>query len=256
MLPRRMTLHHVRRGKGEPLLLLHPLGGSMVVWEPVLDRLAAERDAIAPDMPGFGASAPLLDGAEPTPQGLAAGVASFLDSLGVSDAHLVGNSLGAWVAIELARAGRAHSVTGLAPAGFWSRPLGPRRGIEPRTLARVALPLLPVISRSAGGRRLALAGAVAHPERVPPEAARRLVRDYARSPAFVRANRAMRAGLVGELSELDVPVTLAWAEHDGLVRRPDRSVAGATMVDLPGCGHIPTWDDPELVSRVILDASA
>lgn len=250
-----MSLHYVRRGRGEPLVLLHPLGGSMVVWEPILDHLAAERDVIALDMPGFGASAALADGAAPTPEGLAGGVGAFLDSLEVPDAHLVGNSLGAWVAIELARAGRGRSVTGLAPAGFWSRPLGPRRGLEPRTLARIALPLLPVLTRSARGRRVALGGAVVHPERVPPDTAARLVRDYARAPAFVGANRAMRSGLVGELADLSLPVTLAWAEHDRLVRRPSRSVPGARMVDLPGCGHIPTWDDPELVSRVVLEGS-
>jgi pimeloyl-ACP methyl ester carboxylesterase len=236
-------------------VLIHPLGGSIVVWEPILDRLAAERDVIALDMPGFGASPALANGAEPTPERLAAGVGAFLDSLDVGDAHLVGNSLGAWVAVELARAGRARSVTGIAPAGFWSRPLGPRKGIEPRTLARIAVPLLPVLSRSARGRRLALGGAVAHPERVPPDAAARLIRDYARSPAFVGANRAMRSGLVGELAGLKLPVTLAWAEHDELVG-PSRSVPGARMVDLPGCGHIPTWDDPELVTRVILEASS
>src|SRR3954454_21593821 len=168
-----MRLHHVRRGSGEPLVLLHPLGGSMVVWEPLLDGLAAERDVIALDMPGFGASPPLANGADPTPQGLAAGGGAFRDSLDVGQAHLVGNSLGAWVAIELARAGRARSVSGLAPAVFWSRPLGPRTGLEPRTLARIALPLLPILSRSARGRRLALGGAVARPERVPAEAAAR-----------------------------------------------------------------------------------
>jgi pimeloyl-ACP methyl ester carboxylesterase len=47
-----MGLNHVRRGSGEPLVLLHPLGGELVVWEPVLDGLARERDVIAPDMPG------------------------------------------------------------------------------------------------------------------------------------------------------------------------------------------------------------
>jgi pimeloyl-ACP methyl ester carboxylesterase len=249
------ALNYVRRGSGEPLLLLHPLGGSMVVWEPVLERLAAERDVIAVDMPGFGDSPPLRGGAEPTPPALAAGVGAFLDSLGVDDAHLVGNSLGAWVAIELARAGRGRSVTGLAPAGFWPRPLGPRSGIEPRTLARLALPLLPVLSRGARGRRLLLGGAVARPDRVPPAAARRLVRAYATSPAFVRANVAMRSGLVNGLEELSVPVTLAWAEHDRLVKRPKQPLAGARMVDLPGCGHIPTWDDPELVTRVVLEGS-
>src|SRR3954470_3824517 len=107
-----MSLHYVRRGRGEPLVLLHPLGGSMVVWEPILDHLAAERDVIALDMPGFGASAALADGAAPTPEGLAGGVGAFLDSLEVPDAHLVGNSLGAWVAIELARAGRGRPGAG------------------------------------------------------------------------------------------------------------------------------------------------
>jgi pimeloyl-ACP methyl ester carboxylesterase len=139
-------------------VLLHPLGGSIVVWEPVLELLAAERDVIAVHLPGFGASPPLAKGVNPTPQGLASGVGGFLDRLGLEDAHLVGNSLGAWVGVELARAGRARSVTGLAPAGFWSLPLGPRDGIEPRTLARVSLPLLPLLSRSARGRRLAQRG--------------------------------------------------------------------------------------------------
>ena len=249
------SLHYVRRGRGETLVLLHPLGGSVVVWEPVLDRLARERDVIAVDMPGFGASPALADGAEPTPPGLAAGVSAFLDSLGIAGAHLVGNSLGAWVAIELARTGRARSVTGLAPAGFWTRPLGRRGGIEPRTLARFALPLVPVLSRSARGRGLLLAGAVARPERVPADAARRLVRAYATSPAFVAANWAMRSGLVEKIEEVSVPVTLAWAEHDHLVTKPKRPIPGARMVDLPGCGHIPTWDDPELVVRIVLEAS-
>jgi pimeloyl-ACP methyl ester carboxylesterase len=251
-----LNLHHVRRGGGEPLVLLHPLGGELVVWEPVLDRLAAERDVIALDMPGFGASQALANGTDPTPPALAAGVGAFLDSIGVGDAHLAGNSLGAWVAIELARAGRARSVTGLSPAGFWSRPLGPRRGLEPRTLARLALPLAPVLARGARGRRLLLGNAVARPERVPPEAARRLLRSYATSPAFVRANVAMRSGLVSGAEELSVPVTLAWAEHDQVVRQPKRPVPNARSVVLRGCGHIPTWDDPEQVSRVLLEGSA
>jgi pimeloyl-ACP methyl ester carboxylesterase len=250
------SLHYVRRGGGEPLLLLHPLGGSIVVWEPLLPRLAEERDVIAVDMPVFGESPSLADGAEPNPARLAGGVGAFLDSLGISHAHVVGNSLGAWVAIELARSGRARSITGIAPAGFWSRPVGPRRGVEPRTLARLALPLVPTLARSARGRGLLLRRAVARPQLVPPEAARRLIRDYATSPAFVAANRAMRASLVEKIEELSVPVTLAWAERDRLVRPPRRPIPGVRMVELPGCGHIPTWDDPELVSRVVLEASS
>ena len=128
----------MRGGSGEPLLLIHPLGGELVVWEPVFERLAAERDVIAVDMPGFGASPPLPAGVEPTPQALAAALAAQLDALGIERAHLAGNSLGGWVALELAKLGRARSVTGLCTAGFWSRPLGPRPLADARRRARAA----------------------------------------------------------------------------------------------------------------------
>ncbi|HET7589179.1 MAG TPA: alpha/beta fold hydrolase, partial [Solirubrobacterales bacterium] len=149
-------LSHVRRGAGEPLLLIHGLGGARVVWEPVLDQLAAERDAIAVDMPGFGASPPLPAGVEPTPRALAAALAGFLDALGIERAHVAGNSLGGWVAIELARQGRARSVTGVCSAGFWRRPLGPRAS-RARDLGRVLSPLAGLAVRSARVRQLLLA---------------------------------------------------------------------------------------------------
>ena len=57
-----MRLHHVRLGDGPTLVLVHGLGGSLVNWEPVLELVAEERDVIAVDMPGFGASPPLPEG--------------------------------------------------------------------------------------------------------------------------------------------------------------------------------------------------
>jgi len=56
----------------------------------------------------------------------------------------------------------------------------------------------------------------------------------------------------------DVPVTIAWAEHDHLVGppKPNRRPAQARFVVLPGVGHTPTWDDPELVARTLLEGSA
>jgi pimeloyl-ACP methyl ester carboxylesterase len=77
------VLNHVRRGSGEPLVLIHPLGGELVVWEPVLDLLARERDAIAVDLPGFGRSARRSNGARPTPQLPAGSVGCFMDQLGI-----------------------------------------------------------------------------------------------------------------------------------------------------------------------------
>ena len=226
------------------------------MWEPVIERLAAEREVIAIDLPGFGASPPLANGAKASPQELAAAVARFLDQLGIERAHVAGNSLGGWVALELARAGLALSVASLCSAGFWRRPLGPRGGPDIRRLGRALLPVLPTVLRSRRGRRLLLRGAVGHPERVPPGAAERMVRAYICSPGFESANAAMRAAVFAGAEQIEVPVTLAWGELDRLVSAPS-SVPRHWQTDvLRDCGHIPTWDDPEQVARVLLQASS
>jgi pimeloyl-ACP methyl ester carboxylesterase len=248
------TLHYVRRGRGEPLVLIHPLGAELVVWEPVMDRLARERDVIAVDLPGFGRS-PELD-RTPTPQMLAGTVAELMDQLGVSRAHVAGNSLGGWVALELAKAGRALSVAGLCTAGLWSRPIGPRRGRDVRAVGRRLMPVMPTLLRSSAGRQLVLRASVAHPERVPPEAAARLVRSYVTSAGYESANVAMRSEVFSDFEDVRVPVTLAWGELDRLVRRPRETLPEWRTIVLHGCGHIPTWDDPSQVARALLLASA
>jgi pimeloyl-ACP methyl ester carboxylesterase len=250
------VLNHLRRGSGEPLVLIHPLGAELVVWEPVLERLAREREVIALDLPGFGRSPGLSNGAAPTPQALAAAVAAFLDELGLARAHVAGNSLGGWVALELAKSGRALSVAGLCTAGFWRRPLGPRPGADVRRIGRALLPVLPALLRSRRGRRLVLRGSVARPELVPPDAAARLVRAYVTAPGFEAANAAMRAAVVSGVERIRVPVTLAWGDRDRLVARPRETPSGWRMLTLHGCGHIPTWDDPDQVARALLLASA
>ena len=237
-------------------MLIHPLGAELVVWEPVLERVARERDVIALDLPGFGASAPLQNGALPTPQVLAGSVAAFLDELGLGRVHVAGNSLGGWVALELAKSGRALSVAGLCTAGFWKRPLGPRPGADMRRVGRALMPVMPTLLRSERGRRLVLRGSIAKPDLVPPAAAERLVRAYVTSPGFERANEAMRSAVFSGFEQIRAPVTLAWGEHDRLVARPRTTVPGWRMVTLHGCGHIPTWDNPSQVARVLLLASA
>ena len=249
-------LNYLRRGRGDPLVLIHPLGAELVVWEPVLERVARERDVIALDLPGFGASAPLQNGALPTPQVLAGSVAAFLDELGLGRVHVAGNSLGGGVALELAKSGRALSVAGLCTAGFWKRPLGPRPGADMRRLGRALMPVMPTLLRSERGRRLVLRGSIAKPDLVPPAAAERLVRAYVTSPGFERANEAMRSAVFSGFEQIRAPVTLAWGEHDRLVARPRTTVPGWRSVTLHGCGHIPTWDNPSQVARVLLLASA
>jgi pimeloyl-ACP methyl ester carboxylesterase len=236
-------------GSGEPLVLLHALGTDRHMWDPVIDRLAQEREVIAVDMPGFGESSAISPAAP-------ADLAEAIDAeLGLDRPHVAGNSLGGWVALELALAGRARSVTAIAPAGMWEQPLTPKRSVA-RRLARALNPALPSLLKTERGRRVALGGTTAHPERIPYAAALQLVRAYAEAPGFESANAAMRAGRFTGLAEIEVPLTLAWPEHDRLVARPRAVGAFAHEARLPGCGHMPTWDDPEQVARLLLAGSA
>jgi pimeloyl-ACP methyl ester carboxylesterase len=249
------TLNFERRGSGEPLVLLHSLGAELVVWSPVIDLLAPHRDVVAIDMPGFGGSATLPGGEKPTPRNLAKSVVSFCEQLGLERPHVAGTSLGGWVAIECARLGATSSVTTLCSAGFWDEPLRPRRNAT-RMLARAALPVVSLM-RLSSVRRIALSRATHRPERVPAGDAIRLVRSYATSPGFAAASEQMRSGMVGSLTDVPLPLTLAWGEFDRLLPRSrlDQVPTGVTQTTLRGCGHIPTWDDPEQVARVLRDGS-
>ena len=252
-------LNHVRRGRGEPLLLLHSLGGSLVQWSPVMDRLAAEREVVAIDMPGFGESPPLPDGVAPRAANLATAVLDFYDALGIGGTPAIaGISLGGWVAIECARQGGASAVVALCPAGFWKRsPAASDRAVaRARRGGRLARPLLRPMMSTARGRRRALGRFIYRPERLSPGEAEAIARAYVTAPAYDEASALMRAGRIDELKGIKVPITLAWGEHDALVRNrplPDKAVPKRVdQVLLPGCGHVPTWDDPELVARVVL----
>ena len=248
------TLGFDRHGSGEPLVLLHPLGADRGVWQPLMAQLAAAHDVIAVDMPGFGGSAELAAEVPATPEAIASTAVATLGSLGLGDAHVAGISLGGWVALELGKAGRALSVTAINPAGFWPRPLGPRPEVARRT-ARRLLPLARPFLATRRGRRAVLGGTMAHPERVPAAAAYRLVRVYALSPGFSRANAEMRRDIFTGLEKIEVPVTLAWSDRDRLVGRPRRDPPGARMLELSDAGHLPTWDSPDQVADAILSTT-
>jgi pimeloyl-ACP methyl ester carboxylesterase len=247
----------VREGSGEPLVLIHGLGGSKSVWNPVIDRLAAEREVLALDMPGFGATPALPDGVEPNPANLAVAIQQHCAALGIDRPHVAGNSLGGWVALEMGR-GAAASVTALSPAGLWRAPLGPRKG-DTRRWARRFRPLVSAVLRTRAGRMRMLATFAAHPERIPAADGRELVLGWIDALGYDGANRAMHTHLFepGDYPE-DMPVTIAWGELDRLVGppKPERRPAGSRFLVLPGVGHTPTWDDPELITRTLLDGSA
>ncbi len=208
-----------------------------------MDRLTAERDVIALDLPGFGELARRSTAAaRPRPR---RSPPPWPSSCPDGPHHVAGNSLGGWVALELAAAGHARSVTAIAPAGLWPEPLAPKRGIargagegHPARPARArAQPGGPPARARVDGRRT-------------PSASRPRPRcgscsAYADAPGFEAVNRAMRAGRFTRLEHIRVPVTLAWPEHDRLVARPAHLPPTVRNVALPGAGHVPMWDAPE-----------
>ena len=256
-----MSLAHDRGGSGDPLLLLHGIGSQWQVWEPVLPVLRAERDVIAVDLPGFGQSA-VLNGTPPTPANLAAVIASFLDEVGWDQPHVAGNALGGWIALELSKLGRTASVCALSPAGFWN-------GWE-QTYAEMSLRNAQRMSRRLDGRleqlyarpavkAAAMAQFVARPGWLPVDAAVRSARNLARCPGWEATLDGMGGRFTGA-GAVEPPVTIAWGEKDRLLlprqaERARRALPFARHVTLFGCGHVPTWDEPELVARTILSSA-
>ncbi len=251
-----MGLNFRRSGSGPPLVLVHGLGGTGGLWAPVVERLEPRRDVIVPDLPGFGGSDLLAPGTPATAANLAAQVAELCRELAIERPDVAGNSLGAWVCLELAKRGQVRTAAGISPAGLWRNPLGPRR-IESQRIGRRLRPLLDLVLRTERGKNALLRSTVARPERVPTEAARDLITGYLAAPGYAAANEAMRAQPFEHEGLIDVPVTLVWGEADRIVAPPSRTriPPGARFMTMPGWGHTPTWDDPEGVARVLLEAS-
>jgi pimeloyl-ACP methyl ester carboxylesterase len=238
-------------------VLLHGLGGTTAVWNPVIERLTEEREVLAIDLPGFGAAPPLPAGVEPSPVNLAAAVRDVCVTRRFERPHVAGNSLGGWVALEMGRAGWAASVTAISPAGLWRKPLGDRR-INPRLWAKRLRPFLSPALRTRRTRESMLATFAARPERIPAKEGRDLVLGWVDSSGYDGANRAMRTHVFDPSGYPDLPVTLAWGDRDRLLAppRPERRPAGSRYLVLPGVGHTPMWDDPELVAQTLLEGSS
>ncbi|MDQ2728136.1 MAG: alpha/beta fold hydrolase [Actinomycetota bacterium] len=260
----RPGLVYERRGTGEPLLLLHGFGHSRRAWDPVMSRLAAERDVIAIDMPGFGASR----WPKGSPFGIdtvVAHIGAFLESIGVDRPHVAGNSLGGVVSLELARQDRVASATVLSPAAFISVAGSLYVGTvilgfqhlalaTPDRFLRDALKVRPV-------RNALLLSAFGRPSKVSDEAVISLLGSLREAPLVASHMKSLsRLRFRGD-HEIDVPVTVSWGTRDLIlwpqqVRTARRALPRARMVPLPGCGHVPMSDDPELVARVILEGSS
>jgi pimeloyl-ACP methyl ester carboxylesterase len=185
-----------------------------------------------------------------------------LDALGLERPHIAGNSLGGWMAIELARRGRARTVCALSPAGSWTAGTAEqmasvrkiRRSITMARMGR-ALPMS-LLMRLAVVRRLVLRDIAEHGERLSPAQSLEATRDLL--GCTVADDMLSTDEEIGPLDPLPCPITLAWAGDDkllpaeinGAVAR--RRIPQAIFVELAGAGHVAMIDDPESVARTIL----
>lgn len=252
-----MDLNHWRDGSGEPLLLIHGLGASKFVWEPVRDQLAAEYDVVAIDMPGFGESPMLPDGVPASPANLAAAIIDFCRRNDVRQPHVVGNSLGGWVALEMMKSGETRSVAPLNPAGLWRKALGPRSYDARMAAKRLRWAIAPLL-RFPAVRARVMSSVFARPDLVPAKDAVRVFREWVTAPGYEAANAEMRKDRFEWPAGVPVPVTVGWGTEDNLVARPhpSRVPDGVQILDLPGLGHTPTWDDPQAVTAYVTGSDA
>lgn len=262
MMAPHLERHGHPRPATPPLVLVHGLGGDRLTWTPILERLAAEREVVVVELPGFGSAPPLPAAVEPSPAALAAALRDALLAEGLATVDVAGVSLGAWVALELADDERlqVRTVVALAPAGFWPRPLAPSRGVA-RRVGRAASPLLSPLLRSRRLRARVLRGALGGPARHDHGQALALIRGYVDAPDFERVGAAMRRrtfdpARLGPLSERS-RVHVVWAGLDPLVAAPRTPLAPAVHVhQLPDSGHMPMFDEPERVAALLLDLTA
>jgi pimeloyl-ACP methyl ester carboxylesterase len=253
-----------RQGEGTPLVLLHGITMSWRAWKPVLPFLVGRHEVFAPTMAGHRGGPQLRPGATLGVTALVDVLCDQLDEAGIHSAHLVGNSLGGWVALELARRGRARSVIGLSPAGTWRARRDLVRLIWMFRAGYMAIgnPWLSWMARTPRLRRMALRQMIAHPERVPEEEATELLADFEDCALFTALLDGTAA--LHRLADFDIalcPVKIAWGEKDRLIPfkrygRPMRdTVRGAEFSIVPGVGHVPMYDDPRLIARTILETT-
>jgi pimeloyl-ACP methyl ester carboxylesterase len=255
-----------RGGSGDPLLAIHKMGSSWWDWKPVLPAFTAERDVLAPNLAGHRNANQFPPGRVGRPSAFADDVERWLDAAGWERPDIVAASFGGWVALELARRGRARSVVGIAPGGGWSPEEARRLERDSRrlhTLARATLPLARLIARAPAGRRALFAADFASPDRMSSEEARHALMAFAGTRELPRILDGIRGPNEhfpnpDGLEEIVCPVLFIWGTEDRRVplaqsRHFLDRIQHAQLVELPGVGHGAMTDDPDAVSRLTLE---
>ena len=258
-------MHTVRTGSGRPLVLVPGVGADSDTWRFVLDGLAAEREVISLDLPGFGKT-PLFDG-EVTVDRYADTLEAHLHEQRLEGSDLVGSSLGARLVLEMARRGLGRSVVAFDPGGFWSpmqkKVFGATLGGSV-SLVRALRPVLPSLLGNPAGRTALLAQLSARPWAVPADFALSEVRGLADAPRSSPAIKALASNPDQQgapAGTLPGPVLLVWGKQDRVTPasqapRAQRLFPDAHLELFDSCGHFPHWDQPARTVRTVLAATA
>ena len=257
-------MHVLRRGSGKPILLIHGLGSDGNSWEPVLPRLVEQREVIAPDLPGFGQTPPMSG--QVTIAGLTDTVESFIAEQQLGDVDLVGSSMGARMALELARRGHGGAVVALDPGGFWTpgeaRALHASLGASIR-LVRLLRPVLPKITGNMAVRAALLAQFSAKPWALPQEWVLPELLRFATAADFDRTLRALASDPPQQgmpHGHARKPIVIGWGAQDRVTfpnqaRRAAQRFPDARVHWFHRCGHFPVWDRPDATADLILETT-
>jgi len=234
-------------GEGPPVLYLH--GAGTYWWMPVHDRLAARHRVWLPVHPGFGRSDGLAE--IETMEDLVFHTVDVMDALGLGRAHVVGLSLGGWLAAELAlrHPARVDRLVLVDAAG--TRVPGVERPdlfLCPPARARALLFADPAS---------ALATTLL-PDAPPPERLEAALRGREAAARLLWNPHAQYRKLTGRLHRITAPTLVVWGAQDRLLplalgEAYHRGIAGSRLLVLEGCGHLPPLEQPDRFAAAVLD---
>jgi pimeloyl-ACP methyl ester carboxylesterase len=246
---------------------LHGFTDTWRVWELVLPALERHHDVLALTLPGHAGGPPLA--AELTEDSMAVAVQRAMEEAGFQTAHIAGNSLGGYVALQLAARGRARSVVALAPAGGWAR--GDPAVQELLTFqsqmqlqAKAAAPHADAIAATTEGRRRATILTTANFEHIPSELiAHQTVGVAACNGARPMIEYGLRAGWALDAERITCPVRIIWGTADKLLPWPSAAarfrsnwLGHADWIELQDVGHCPQLDVPLETAELIVSFTA
>lgn len=253
--------HYIQRGEGRPLILLHGIGMSHHAWLPIIDQLAKQgRRVIAFDIAGFGETSPIADHSIVGIRRLAHELGKTLKLMGIDEpVDIAGNSLGGRIALEFAQQGRARSVVAISPPGLWPAWLPPpimlvTFGISrfvPKLFPRLTAALLKHDQLRALLLKIPMA---ADGKKIPAQEAVSILERFVEAKGFWPTS--LGFSRVTNTSKITVPCTIVYGQQDILLppyaRRRHELPKHTHWLEPDGWGHVPMWDDPEGVARLIL----